>query len=89
MGELEDGPGGLGKTEESEARVLVAGNFEALDQGSDAGAIHVFYAGHIYEEVRDAELFEVVEDGFADFGRIEKSDIADEVKDSDDAELAS
>jgi len=88
VSELQDGPGRLGKTVESEARILVTGNLEALHQGGDAGAVHVFDAGHINKELGDAALLQLHEDGFADLGRIEKRDVTDEVKDGDAAELA-
>ena len=87
--ELQDGPGRLGKTVQGEARILVTGNLEALHQRGDAGAVHVFNAGHINKELRHTALLKLRKDGLADLGRIEESDVADEVKDSDAAELAS
>lgn len=83
MSQLQDSKGGLGQAIKHEAGTKLAGNLETLHQGCDAGTVDVFHAGHVDEQGGDAVVFQLDKDGFADFGRIEKSNIPDEVENGD------
>src|SRR5215470_20206100 len=86
--ELRDRGRRLGKAVQHKTRAQIAGDFQPFHERGDSGAVHVFHAGHVNEELRNPLVPQERHQSFTDLRRVEEGDVATEVENGDFALLA-
>src|SRR5579864_2301564 len=80
MGQLQDRSRGFGKTVERKTRVEIARKLQAFDQRGHAGTVNIRNIQHIHNEMCYLLVAQLGNQGFANFGGIEKRNLARKIE---------